>query len=201
MRTFAKTTHAILLPALFWATLISPTQAAGNWRPHFDGEAWRLSAVAGERRIFQAYGLAFDLVNVSTLEGSESTWTALGVSMGGDYVSFVQGEPTRRDVWRAVEPGSRLELVIFGPAATPQGIDWEQCAPSHSPFCRLARLAESSAPPYPDLPLPGRSNLFIHTGHAPNHPLYGFLIWEVVLLKGQTHATYRPQTPDQTLPE
>jgi hypothetical protein len=28
-----------------------------------------------------------------------------------------------------------------------------------------------------DIPLQGESNLFIHTGSASSHPMYGFLIW------------------------
>ena len=95
------------------------------------------------------------------------------------YVSFVEGAATRQEALALFsQPGQRLvTLQVDGPFVSPEGINWEHCEPVASEFCILARFFESLSPPLEDIPFQGESNLFIHTGSASSHPMYGFLIW------------------------
>ncbi|HNT24967.1 MAG TPA: CAP domain-containing protein [Anaerolineales bacterium] len=172
-----------------------------------DGGAWSLTGVAGSLREWQwdfyRDGPVFDLVQVyyrhSTMR--YPLWAAVGVTLPpyytvhdaasqqayeeqghGDqpyYLSFVQGVETRQEVLALFgQPGQQLvTLQVEGPFVSPEGIDWDRCEPSDSEFCILARFFESLSPPMKDIPLQGESNLFIHTGSASSHPMYGFLIW------------------------
>ena len=101
------------------------------------------------------------------------------------YVSFVEGAATRQEALALFsQPGQRLvTLQVDGPFVSPEGIDWERCEPAGSEFCILARFFESLSPPLENIgdaehrTFQGESNLFIHTGAASSHPMYGFLIW------------------------
>ena len=86
------------------------------------------------------------------------------------------------------QPGQRLvALQVDGPFVSAEGIDWENCAPGDSEYCILARFFESLSPPMENIgdaehrTIQGGSNLFIHTGSAPSHPMEGFLIWPLRL--------------------
>lgn len=169
--------------------------------------AWSFLGVAGKLREWKwdpyRDGPVFDLVQVYYQHDvmRYPLWAAAGVTLppyalvhdpeslayyqaqGHDdqpyYVSFLEGAETRQDVLALLaRPGNNLmRLQVRGDFVSEQGIDWERCEPAQSEFCRLAGFFESLFPPMIDLPFQGGSNLFLHTGSASSHPMYGFLIW------------------------
>ncbi len=172
-----------------------------------DGGAWSLRGISGSLREWQwdfyRDGPVFDLVQVDYQHETMRypLWAVAGVMLppyytvhdaasqeyyeqqghGSQpyYMSFVEGAETRQEVLALFNrPGQNLiTLQMSGLFVSSEGIDWERCEPSDSEFCILARFFESLSSPMEDIPLQGESNLFIHTGSASAHPMYGFLIW------------------------
>jgi hypothetical protein len=156
----------------------------GMWGPLWPidtGITWEFSAQSGTLQIFQVYGLTFDLLALHAPEDpAPTTWAAIGVTFpDGEYLSLVEGFPHQAQVLALFTAPRRVTLRIPPSFATPTGVRWEACPFETSRYCRVARLVEATAPAYLDLPLQGPSNLFIHTGYAPPHPRYGFLVWPV----------------------
>lgn len=122
---------------------------------------------------------------------SQETYEQKGHGDQPYYVSFVEGAQTRQEVLDLFrQPGQHLvTLQVDGSFASRGGIDWEHCEPGDSEFCILARFFEGLSPLIEDIgdagqrTFQGESNLFIQTGSAPSHPMYGFLIWPMHIEK------------------
>jgi hypothetical protein len=190
--------------------------------------SWTLTGVSGRLRQFRwdpyRDGPVFDLLELFYLHEGElrSLWAAVGAALppyylvhdaasyrayreagGGDgptYLSFLEGATSSEDTRRSFSvPGRFLvSLQAHGPYVSRQGIDWSRCEPAVSGYCQLAQFFESLWPPGESFTLPGPSNWLIHTGLAPSHPMYGFLIWPASL---QQRVDLCPEEHNPTLKE
>jgi hypothetical protein len=134
---------------------------------------WRFYAVAGEQRQVDLI-LPFDLVKVFYLEedGELSfTWAALGAEIPGQgYVSASSG---------LIQPGDLVEVALNGDYVTPNGVNWEDCK---SEYCHEAHMIDTIL--ILDDKGTGITNGFIRYGwEPPTYPMYGFLCWQVRLVK------------------
>jgi hypothetical protein len=75
------------------------------------------------------------------------------------------------------QPGDRVRVSISGPQVSKKGLDWKECEPADSNYCRLGSLYDDGLLALDwNVPL-SPSNAFIHLGH-PNPSWHQALFWK-----------------------
>ncbi len=167
-----------------------------QWDPYRGGPLFDLvevyyQAQGASRPLWAALGVTLPAYYTVHDSASYDAYHRLGRGSQPYYVSFVEGAATRQEVLALFSrPGRQLvRLKAAGAHVSEQEINWERCEPLDSEYCTLARFFESLSPPMEDLGgteprfFQGESNLLIHTGSASSHPMYGFLIWPLRLIR------------------
>ncbi len=161
-----------------------------QWDPYRGGPRFDLVEVyyqsqGASRPLWAALGVTLPAYYTVHDSASYDAYHRLGRGDQPYYVSFVEGAFTRQEMLALFrQPGRQLvRLKAAGAHVSEQEINWTRCEPVDSEYCTLARFFESLSPLMDDIGgtehrfFQGESNLFIHTGSASPHPMYGFLIW------------------------
>lgn len=174
----------------WWLTGVAGSLREWQWDFYRDGPVFDLVQVYYQHEtmrypLWAAVGVTLPPYYTVHDAASQEYYEQQGHGDQPYYLSFVEGTDTRQEVLALFgQPGQYLvTLQVDGPFVSAEGIDWERCEPGDSEYCILARFFESLSPPMEDIgdaehrTFQGESNLFIHTGSASSHPMYGFLIW------------------------